>query len=106
VQAGYARNGEDECSGCADRFIIEIRMSFSVKLDPNTTVASLLVAIPSSRVVFEKLGIRSVSDNENKTLVQLCADCGITFEEFLLRIDEIDWHKEPNNSSLSRRSEE
>ncbi len=69
-------------------------MSFSVKLDPNTTVASLLSAIPSSGVVFEKLGIGSPGDTEKRTLGQVCADCGIPFEDFLLRLNEIDWHNE------------
>ncbi len=71
-----------------------------MKLDPHTTVASLLIAIPSSALVFDRLGI--VADgNEGKSLVKLCSDYNVSFERFLAGMDEIDWTHEsldPNRS--------
>ncbi len=64
-----------------------------MKLDPDTTVASLLVAIPSSALVFDKFGI-AADGNEDRTLQEVCTDTGIGFEEFLQAMDEIDWSEE------------
>ena len=64
-----------------------------MKLDPDTTVAELLAAIPSSTLVFSKFEILS-DPNENRTLQQICADHGIEFEQFLGAMNEIDWNKE------------
>jgi hypothetical protein len=66
---------------------------FSMRLDPRTTVESLLRAIPSSALVFEKLGIKA-DGNRKKSLQEVCTDGGIVLEEFLRELDEIDWEKE------------
>ncbi len=64
-----------------------------MNLDSDTKLSSLLSAIPSSTLIFDKLGI-VVAGNQNKTLQHVCADAGIQFEEFLRAMDEIDWEKE------------
>ncbi len=64
-----------------------------MKLDPQTTIADLLRALPSSALVFEKLGIHP-TNKENTSLQQVCADRGIDLAEFLRELDEIDWEKE------------
>lgn len=64
-----------------------------MKLDPQTTVSSLVRAIPSSVLVFDKLEIK-LEGNENKSLQEVCADRGMGLEEFLRQLDEIDWEKE------------
>ncbi|MGA8598989.1 MAG: hypothetical protein WB676_30095 [Bryobacteraceae bacterium] len=63
-----------------------------MKLDPETTVATLLAAIPSSMSVLKKFGI--VSGDENKTLRQVCDAHGIDFDRFLSAMNEINWKKE------------
>lgn len=64
-----------------------------MKLDPETTIGSLLAAIPSSAVVLNQLRI-PVAGNEDKTLQQVCMRQGMQFQEFLRIMDEIDWEKE------------
>jgi hypothetical protein len=64
-----------------------------VKLDPHTRVGSLLVAIPSSALVFDRLGI-TAAGNEDKSLQKVCAARGVGMEDFLRAMDEIDWDKE------------
>ncbi len=64
-----------------------------MKLDPNTTVVALLMGVPSCANVFRSLGI-TPGDHGNKTLQQVCGEAGITFEDFLRRVDEIDWEQE------------
>ncbi len=63
-----------------------------MKLDPDTTVATLLAAIPSSMLVLKRFGI--LSGDENKTLRQVCEARGIEFEQFLSAMNEINWKKE------------
>lgn len=65
-----------------------------MKLDPNTKVASLLAAIPSSTIVFDrfKIGVDSACE---MTLQQACTAAEIEFDDFLRAMDEIDWHQEP-----------
>lgn len=64
-----------------------------MKLDPETPLGSLLAAIPSASQVLRGLAI--VSDGcEDKSLRQACHDSGITFEEFLRAMDEVDWEEE------------
>ncbi len=69
------------------------RSSFLMKLDADTTLVSLLSAVPSSALALSRLGI-ATDGNERKTLQQVCADAGIGFEEFLRAMEEIDWNKE------------
>jgi hypothetical protein len=64
-----------------------------VKLDPETNVARLLAAIPSSALVLKRLGMVSSSE-PNRTLRQACADRGIEFEQFLQAMNAIDWNDE------------
>jgi iron-sulfur cluster repair protein YtfE (RIC family) len=64
-----------------------------MKLDPETTIGSLLAAIPSSAVALNKLNI-TIAGNKDKTLQQACTERGMQFEEFLRAMDEIDWEKE------------
>ncbi len=64
-----------------------------MRLDPQTPVANLLLAIPSSALAFHRLGILA-QGNENKTLQELCTDGGISVEDFLRAMHEIDWSKE------------
>jgi hypothetical protein len=64
-----------------------------MELDPDTTLGSLLVAIPSSVVILKKIGI-STDGNEEKTLKQVCTDRGLEFQQFLQAMDEIDWNNE------------
>lgn len=71
-----------------------------MKLDPQTTVGSLLRAIPSSALVFDKLEIK-IEGNEKKTLQEVCAHRGIGLHEFLGQLDQIDWE---NESVEERRS--
>lgn len=64
-----------------------------MEVDPSTTVATLLAAIPSSTQAFEKLGLRTAG-NESKSVQQVCADEGIAVEQFLRAMDEINWNAE------------
>lgn len=64
-----------------------------LKLDPDTTVSRLLVAIPSAAIAFSKLGLR-VTGNEDRGIQRVCADQEIPFEKFLLAMDQIDWEEE------------
>jgi hypothetical protein len=64
-----------------------------IKLDPQTRVASLLLAVPSARIIFDRLGI-AVRGNDNQTLQQVCMDSNISLEDFLSTMDEIDWNEE------------
>jgi hypothetical protein len=64
-----------------------------VKIDPQTTVAKLLAAIPSSELVLLRLGITADSGT-HRTLLQACSEQGITFEQFLEAMDAIDWSGE------------
>ena len=74
-----------------------------MKLDPRTTVASLLVAIPSSALAFNRLGIIA-QGNEQKSLQEVCTDGGISMEEFLRIMNEIDWNKESPAAADPNRS--
>ena len=74
-----------------------------MRLDPKTTIASLLTAIPSSFLVFDKLGI-AISGNEAKALGDVCSEFGIQFERFLKEMDGIDWNEEVPPSELWRNS--
>lgn len=64
-----------------------------MKLDPQTTVESLLRAIPSSAIVFERFGI-SADQSDKRSLEEVFRDQGVRIEEFLADLDEIDWNKE------------
>jgi hypothetical protein len=64
-----------------------------IRLDPQTTVASLLLAVPSARIIFDRLGI-AVRGSESQTLQQVCLDRDIGLEDFLNIMNEIDWNEE------------
>ncbi len=64
-----------------------------MRLDPDTLVSNLVVAIPTSTVVFDKFGV-PLDSNDNRTLQQVCKDRGIEFEAFLRAMNEIDWSEE------------
>lgn len=64
-----------------------------MKLDPNTTVGNLLRAIPSSAAAFQVLGI-AVAKKQTQTLDDVCGEAGITFDQFLIAMDGIDWEEE------------
>jgi hypothetical protein len=64
-----------------------------MKIDPQTAVGSLLVAVPSAAIVFERFGIQ-VDENEKKTLQAVCTEHDIAMKEFLHAMDEIDWNGE------------
>jgi hypothetical protein len=72
-----------------------------MKLDPNTIVASLLAAIPSSAIVFDRFKIGLDSARE-MTIDQACASAGIEFADFLRAMDEINWHEEPPGSAVGK----
>jgi hypothetical protein len=74
-----------------------------LRLDPKTTIANLLTAIPSSFLVFDKLGI-SIRGNEAKALGDVCSEFGIRLEDFLAELDGIDWDQELPPSEISRKS--
>lgn len=74
-----------------------------IRLEPQTTVGSLLRAIPSTAIAFEKFEI-STGESAEKSLHDVCVHRGIALEEFLRTIDEIDWteesvHYEPVNGN-------
>ncbi len=69
-----------------------------MRLDPQTTVGSLLRAVPSSATIFERFGIEA-DPSEEKTLEQVCTGRNVRIQEFLQAMDEVDWNKEsPENS--------
>jgi hypothetical protein len=74
----------------------------SLRLNPRTTVASLLAAIPSSAVVFNELGI-TTERSGGKSLEEICSANGIEIEKFLRALDEIDWEDEAPRDALSIR---
>lgn len=69
-----------------------------MRLNPETRLASLLSAIPSSALALKKFGI-AADGNEEKTLQQVCADGGVDLEVFLQAMDEIDWDEDFSRSS-------
>ena len=70
-----------------------------MQLDPKTQLRALLIAIPSSALVFSKLGIPT-QGNEGRTLEDLCAEFGVSFESFLKGMEEVDWSDEAPPSEL------
>jgi hypothetical protein len=64
-----------------------------MRLNPNTKLGSLLVAIPSASGVCDGFHI-AISGNEGKTLEEVCAETGITLASFLEALDHIDWENE------------
>ncbi len=64
-----------------------------MKLDPQTAVASLLAAIPSAAVVFDRFGIQ-LDQDEKKSLQAVCAEHEVSLRDFLQAMDEIDWDPE------------
>ena len=84
----------EDREGCmATGFRIAGMGRFLMQLDPDTTVADLLRAVPSSALAFKTLGI-TVTGKKNQALRRVCADQGIAFDEFLRAMDEIDWEEE------------
>ena len=74
-----------------------------MRLDPLTTLNSLLLAIPSSALAFERLGV-ATHGNESKTLQEICADKGISMDEFHREMDGLDWTRESPTIEDSARS--
>ena len=72
-----------------------------MRLDPQTKVASLLLAIPSAALAFNRLGIVA-QGSENKSLEQVCADGGISMAEFMRVMNEIDWNDESPGEDSSK----
>ncbi len=64
-----------------------------MRFNPNTRLGSLLTAIPSAATVCAHFHM-AILGNEEKSLGQLCTDCGITFESFLEALDNLDWTEE------------
>lgn len=64
-----------------------------MKLDPDTKVAELVAAIPSSVIVLKNFGIKPDS-NENRTLEQIFEHHGISFDQFLAAMHSLDWDQE------------
>ncbi len=64
-----------------------------MRLNPDTKLGSLLVAIPSALRVCDGFHI-AISGKEAKTLEEVCVESGITLESFLDALDQIDWEKE------------
>ena len=64
-----------------------------MRLSPTTKLASLLTAIPSSKVVLGDFDI-AIIGNESKTLEQLCTAHGITFQNFEKALNELNWDDE------------
>lgn len=64
-----------------------------MRLNPNTRLAALLVAIPSAAVVLENLHI-PISDNEDRSLQELCTEHAITVEEFIERLNNLNWDED------------
>lgn len=65
----------------------------SIKLDPDTKLADLLGAIPSSVIALKNFDIKP-DGNESRTLEQICKNHGISFDQFLAAMDELDWDQE------------
>jgi hypothetical protein len=71
-----------------------------MRFNPNTRLGSLLIAIPSAAAVCAHFHM-TIRGNEEKSLGQLCTDCGITFESFLQTLDNLDWSEEYPPMQLS-----
>jgi hypothetical protein len=71
-------------------------------IDPNTTVRRLLGAIPSCTIVFEEFNIQT-SGSEEKTLESVCTAHGISVDEFLQAVEDLDWDQDFENSPTARR---
>ena len=69
--------------------------------DPQTKVASLLVAIPSAALAFNRLGLIA-QGNENKSLEEVCRAGCISLEEFMRVMNEIDWNNESPREESGR----
>lgn len=65
------------------------KMHFSEK----TKLVNLLTAIPSAAAVCHNFHM-VIDGNGEKTLQQLCTQCGITFEAFLEALNMLDWEGE------------
>lgn len=64
-----------------------------MRFNPNTKLNSLLTAVPSAATVCAGFHM-TIDGNEDKSLGQLCAERGITFDSFLQALDELDWNEE------------
>lgn len=69
-----------------------------MNFDPDTRIASLLAAIPSTAVVLERFGIRA-DYADTRSIRQICIDHGVGFDDFLQAFDNIDWRGESPASS-------
>ena len=69
-----------------------------MNIDSNTKVSRLLLAIPSSALVFEQFAINT-SECGERSLEQACEDGGIGVEQFLQALENLDWGREFDDSS-------
>lgn len=64
-----------------------------MKLESNTTIASLVSALPSTVVVFSRFGI-PIAGSENRTVQEVCRQHNVPSEDLLRAIEELDWDGE------------
>lgn len=64
-----------------------------MRLDPQTKLGNLLNAIPSAETALTTFEI-PVRGNEDKCLDELCVEYGTTFDNFLKRLNELNWNEE------------
>lgn len=71
-----------------------------MKIDPSTTVRNLVAALPSSKALLKRLGISNGPPDE-RTLEQACTQAQVPIEEFLDKLDDIDWNSETGRRESS-----
>lgn len=64
-----------------------------MKLESNTTVASLVSALPSAVVVFSRFGIPTTG-SDSRTVQEVCSQYHVRCEDFLRAIEQLDWDGE------------
>jgi hypothetical protein len=64
-----------------------------MKLESNTTIASLVSALPSTIVVFSRFGI-PIAGDENRTVQEVCRQHNVRCEDLLHAIEQLDWNGE------------
>jgi hypothetical protein len=76
-----------------DTIHLQDTLAKPVQINPNTTLAHLLAAIPSARGVCDRLQIQ-LAGNGDKSVEQLCREAGVPFASFLQALDEINWEED------------
>jgi len=67
-----------------------------MRLHPDTTIGSLLAALPSSGALLHRMGLSS-NVEDDRTLQQACADAGVPIEAVFEALDNLDWDAEPQS---------